>query len=65
MEQERQEEEVRQRELRQETSLSPEASPVPDLPRSKGKEPEVVQELRRCDSCVKRNTECVCIKVSA
>ena len=69
MEQERQEE-VRWRESRQETSLSPEASPVPELPWSKGKElevapeSEVVQESRRCDSCMKWNMECVRIKVS-
>ena len=45
MEQERQEEEASWSELRQETSLSPEVTPVPELPWSKGKEPEVAPEL--------------------
>ena len=41
------------------------------LQQSKGKGPEValesegVQESWRCDSCVRQNTECLCIKVSA
>ena len=71
MEQERQKEEAQQRESCQETSLSPKASPDPELPQSKGKEPEgapeleVVQESQRCDSCVRQNTECIRIKVSA
>ena len=43
----------------------------PELPWSKGKGPEVapesegVQELQRCDSCVRQNAECIRIKVSA
>ena len=68
LEQERQEE-AQWRESCQETSLSPEASPVLELPHSKGKEPEVapesdvMQESWRCNSCVKRNAECIRIKV--
>ena len=64
LERERQEE-VRHRQLRQEVS------PAPELPQSKGKEPELAlqseggQESRRCDSCVKQNAECIRIKVSA
>ena len=70
MEQERQEEEARRRESRQETLLSPVATLGPELPQSKGKElevaleSEVVQELRRCDSCMRQNAECIHIKVS-
>ena len=54
----------------QETLLSPRVSPDLELPRKKGKEPElvleseVVQELQRCNSCVKQNVECIRIKVS-
>ena len=71
IEQERQEEEARQRESHQETSLSPTVALGPELPQSKGKGPELAlesegaQESWRCNSCVRRNTECVRIKVSA
>ena len=43
--------------------LSSRASPEPEMPQSKGKEPELAleleggQELQKCDSWVKRNTE--------
>ena len=46
------------------------AAPETELPQSKGKGPELapesegVQESLRCDSCKKRDTECVRIKVS-
>ena len=69
--QEREEEEARHCQLRQETSLSPVVTLGRELPWSKGKglelalESEGAQELRRCDSCVRRNTECVCVKVSS
>ena len=64
-----QEEEARQRRPHEESSLTPLAAPVMELPTSKGKGPELVleseggQELRRCDSCEKRNVECIHIKV--
>ena len=41
-----------------------------ELPQSKGKglelalESEGAQELRRCNSCERRDAECICIKVS-
>ena len=73
MEQERrereQEEEARRRRPCKESSLTPLAALVLELPTSKGKGPELVpeseggQESRRCDSCEKWNAECVCIKV--
>ena len=50
--------------------LTPVAAPEMELPWSKGKGPELgpesegVQELRRCDSCERRDAECVHIKVS-
>ena len=50
--------------------LTPVAAPDTELPKSKGKGPELApeleggQELRRCDSCEKWNAECVRIKVS-
>ena len=52
----------------EESSLTPLAAPVMELPTSKGKGPELVpeseggQESQRCDSCEKRNAECVRIK---
>ena len=64
-----QEEEVQRRRPREESALTPLAAPKMELPTSKGKGPELVpesegdQESRRCDSCKKRNTECVRIKV--
>ena len=63
-------EEAQCRESRHETSLTPGVSPDPELPWNKGKEPELAPELevgqesQRCDSCLKQNAECVCIKVS-
>ena len=50
--------------------MTPVAAPETELPKSKGKVPELApeseggQELQRCDSCKKRNVECVCVKVS-
>ena len=74
VEQERreQEEEVeaRRRRLHQEFTLTPLAAPETELPRSKGKGPELAlesegaQESQRCDSCERRDMECICIKVS-
>ena len=63
------EEEARCRQSRQESTLTPVAALETELPRSKGKGPELapesegVQELRTCDSCKRRNTVCVRIKV--
>ena len=60
-----QEEEARQCRPHEESSLTPLAAPETELPNSKGKgpelapEPEGVQESQRCDSCEKRNAECV------
>ena len=65
-----QEDEVRRHRPREESELTPLAAPETELPTSKGKGPELAleseggQESRRCDSCEKRNTECVRIKVS-
>ena len=74
IEQERceQEEEVEVRRHRscQESTLTPVAAPETELPQSKGKGPELtpesegVRESRRCDSCEKRDAECVRMKVS-
>ena len=64
-----QEEEAWRRRPCEESLLTPLAAPVTELPTSKGKGPELVpeseggQELRRCDSCEKRNAECVRNKV--
>ena len=66
-----QEEEARRCRPREESSLTPLAAPEMELPTSKGKGkgPELVpeseggQESWRCDSCEKRNAECVRIKV--
>ena len=64
-----QEEEVRRRRPCEESSLTPLAAMETELPTSKGKGPELVleleggQESRRCDSCEKRNVECIRIKV--
>ena len=64
-----QEEEAQQRRPREESSLTPLAAPETELPKSKGKGPELapesegVRELQRCDSCEKRNAECVHLKV--
>ena len=68
-EQARREEAVRQAEACHESSPLA-IAPETELPRSKGKElengpeTEVEQESQKCDSCVKRNAECICIKVS-
>ena len=65
-----QEVEVRRRKSRLESTLTPVAALETELPKSKGKGPELApeseggQESRRCDSCEKWNAECVCIKVS-
>ena len=65
-----QEEEARRRRPHEESELTPLAAPETELPTSKGKgvelapESEGGQEVRRCDSCEKRNAECVHIKVS-
>ena len=65
-----QEEEAWQRRLHEESELTLLAAPETELPTRKGKGPELAleseggQELRRCDSCEKRNVECVRIKVS-
>ena len=64
-----QEEEVRQCRPREESSLTPLAAPGVELPKSKGKGPELspesegVRESQRCNSCEKRNAECVHLKV--
>ena len=64
-----QEEEVRQCRPREELSLTPLAAPETELPKSKGKGPELAPELegvrksQRCDSCEKRNAECVHLKM--
>ena len=64
------EEEVRRHRSCEELALTPLAAPEMELPKSKGKGPELApeseggQESWRCDSCKKRNVECVCIKVS-
>ena len=53
-----------------ESTLTPVAAPETELPRSKGKGPELapesegVQELQRCDSCEKWDAECIRVKVS-
>ena len=55
---------------RLESTLTPVAAPEMELPQSKGKGPELapesegVQESLRCDSCEKRDVECIRIKVS-
>ena len=64
-----QEEEARQRRLREESTSTLLVAPETELPKSKGKGPELalesegVRESQRCDSCEKRNAECVCLKV--
>ena len=64
-----QEEEARQRRLCEESTSTPLVAPETVLPKSKGKGPELapesegVQESQRCDSCEKRNVECVRFKV--
>ena len=64
-----QEEEVRQCRPREESTLTPLVAPEMELPKSKGKGPELapesegVRESQRCDSCEKRNAECVRLKV--
>ena len=66
-----QEEEARRRRPHEESLLTPLAAPETELSSSKGKGkgPELVpeseggQESWRCNSCEKRNVECVCIKV--
>ena len=68
-EQARREEAARQAEACHESS-PPVIAPETELPRSKGKElengpeTEAEQESQKCDSCVKRNAECIRIKVS-
>ena len=72
-EQHEQEEEVEARRRRShlESTLTPVAAPEMELPQSKGKglelapESEGVQESRRCNSCEKRDAECVQIKVTS
>ena len=65
------EEEARHHQSCQESSLSPVATPGLELPQSKGKGPELalesegVQESWICNSCIRQNVECVCIKVSS
>ena len=50
--------------------MTPVAAPGLELPRSKGKGPELalesegVQESQRCDSCERQNAECIHVKVS-
>ena len=69
-EREEEEEEARCRRSHQESTLTPVVAPETELPRSKGKGPELAlesevgQESRRCNSCERWNAECVCIKVS-
>ena len=73
IEQERREKEevevVRRRRSCEESELTPLAAPEMELPKSKGKglelapESEGGQESRRCDSCEKRDVECVRLKV--
>ena len=64
-----QEEEARQRRPREESTLTPLVAPESELPKSKGKGPELAPELegvresQRCDSCEKQNVECVRLKV--
>ena len=66
-----QEEEAQRRRPCEESSLTLLAAPETELPTSKGKGkgPELIpeleggQELWRCDSCEKRNAECIRIKV--
>ena len=64
------EEEARRRRSREESELTPLVAPETELPKSKGKglglapESEGGQESQRCDSCDKRNAECIRIKVS-
>ena len=54
----------------EESELTPLAAPEMELPKSKGKGPELApeseggQELQSCDSCKKQNAECIRIKVS-
>ena len=53
----------------EESTLTPLATPEMELPKSKGKglelapESEGEQESQRCDSCEKRDVECVRLKV--
>ena len=71
-EEEEEEEEAQRRQSRQESTLTPVVAPEMELPwsKSKGKGPELALELEvrqeswRCDSCERRNAECVHIKVS-
>ena len=64
-----QEEEAWRCRSREESALTPLAALETELPKSKGKGPELAPELEggqeswRCDSCEKRNAECVCLKV--
>ena len=64
-----QEEEARQRRPREESTLTPLVALETELPKSKGKGPELAPELggvresQRCNSCKKRNAECVRLKV--
>ena len=61
---------MQHRRSRLESTLTPVAALETELPKSKGKGPELApeseggQESRRCDSCKKRNAECIRIKVS-
>ena len=65
-----QEEEARRCRSWEESTLTPLVASEMELPKSKGKGLELVPELeggqesRRCNSCEKRNVECVRIKVS-
>ena len=67
---EKEEEEAQRRRSCEESTLTPLAAPETELPRSKGKGPELApesegaQELQRCDSCERQDRECVQIKVS-
>ena len=64
-----QEKEAQQRRPREESSLTPLAALETELPKCKGKGPELapesegVRESQRCNSCEKWNVECVRLKV--
>ena len=67
---EKEEEEAQHCRSHEESALTPLAALEMELPRSKGKGPELApesegaQELQRCDSCERRDAKCVWIKVS-
>ena len=68
-EREEEEEAAQQHRLHEESVLTPLAAPEMELPKSKGKGPELApeseggQKLWRCDSCEKQKTGCICLKV--